>query len=180
MKIGIYGKLRSGKSEVCNLYEGMLDDSIILDFGDSLKECVKVAYPFLDYKTKNRELLIKFGQTLREMDKNIWVNALKYKILNCTKKNIIVTGIRQQNEYDMLKELGFVFVKIESDIEKRIERCKQQKDQFEESSLFDSTETELDKFEYDFLIENTRTLKDLSIDALNVLDEIKYLEDYND
>ena len=71
-------------------------------------------------------------------------------------------------------------MKIESDIEKRIERCKQQKDQFEESSLFDSTETELDKFEYDFLIENTRTLKDLSIDALNVLDEIKYLEEYND
>lgn len=180
MKIGIYGKMRSGKTEVCNLYNGMLDDSVVLDFGDSLKECVRVAYPFLDYKTKNRELLINFGQTLRKMDKNIWVNALKYKILNTNKKNIIVTGIRQQNEFDMLKDLGFTFIKIESDDNIRIERCKKNNDKFDENSLNDFTETELDKFEYDFLIENIRSLKDLSIDALNVLDEIKYLEGYND
>ena len=170
MKIAVFGKLRSGKSEVCKFIQEILKCDV-LDFGDALKECLAIAYPNSKY-VKDRNLLIGFGQHLRMFDNDIWVNALKHRIASRNTKNIIVTGVRQSNEYDMLKCLGFVFVKVEAPERSRIDRSTKAGDKFNLENLNNITETELDDFKYDFLITNDGGFKDLIIDTNNVLDEI--------
>lgn len=174
MRIAVYGKLRAGKSAICDFIKENYEEVEILDFGDALKECVAIAYPDRVQKDKkDRNLLIKFGQHLRDMDSDIWVNALKHRLINSRAKNIIVTGVRQSNEYEMLKRLGFTFIKVEASKEKRLERCLANGDKFTMDSLEHGTETELDNFEFDYLIENERGFKELEIDIRNVIADIE-------
>lgn len=172
MKIAVYGKLRAGKTAVCDYIKSNSPNWEILDFGDALKECVAIAYPESVNRPKNRELLISFGQHLRKLDEDIWVNALKHRILNTFSDHILVTGVRQQNEYDMLKKQGFIFIRVEADREARIERCKANGDIFKEENLEDPTELAMDNFEADYTILNNRGFKELEISIRNVMADI--------
>lgn len=173
MRLAIYGKLRAGKTALASYYAEKLNCDIV-DFSDAMKEAIKIIFPEeFKEEVKNRELLIKFGQHMRKLDEDVWTNIVKNKILNNKDKNIIVTGVRQQNEYDMLKKLGFKFIKVEASEHSRAYRSILNKDVFNSENLTHSTETILDNFEYDFLIENNYGFKELHIAANNVLKEIQ-------
>lgn len=173
MKIAVFGGLRAGKTSVCDHILSKYKDFEIFDFGDSLKECVAKAYPQNEGQPKNRELLINFGQHLRKFDKDVWVNAVKYKIEVSNSKNLLVTGVRQQNEYEMLKDEGFIFIKIEAGEDIRIQRCIDNGDIFNVESLRDAqTEMVLNDFEYDYLIVNEGSFKKLEIAIDNIMKEL--------
>lgn len=174
MRIAVYGKLRSGKSVMCEHIKNNIDCDII-EFSGALQEVVDIMYP--EYKgTKIRELLVGVGQHMREYDKDIWVNVVKYKILNSKKKNILVAGVRQQNEYDMLKELGFAFVEVVASEETRIDRCMKSNDQFNPASLNNELETILDTFTPTFVIENDGNLEELKSKTNKLLEWLEILE----
>ena len=176
MKICVYGKLRSGKSEVCNLLrEEFKRDAIILDFGDAMKECLSIAYPQVDMNKKPRSLMISFAQHLRRLDEMIWVNALKYRIENCKNENILVTGLRQKEGVEMLKDFGFIFVKVSASEDTRLERCRKANDDFKLEDLNNETETELDTFPYDFEILNEGDFVTLSAMVKGVVEQCKNL-----
>lgn len=177
MKIAIYGKLRSGKTEVAKYISERLDCDVF-DFADSLKECLALAYPESVYQPKNRDLLIKFGQHLRALDVDIWVNTVRFKIRNSNKEHIIVTGTRQQNEYEMLKEQGFTFIKVVADENIRVERCLAEGDKFTTSNLNNTTEIDLDNYEYDYLITNERGIDELHAAIREILVDILEGEEY--
>ena len=122
MKIALVGKLRAGKTEVCKEIFKKLKNSELIEFSKAVQDTVEILYPELK-GTKDREKLIEVGQHLRKLDTEIWVNIVKYKINNSNADNIIVAGVRQQNEYEMLKKLGFTFIKVVADEETRIKRC---------------------------------------------------------
>lgn len=170
MKIAVYGKLRAGKTEACNYISQKLDCDVF-EFSKGVQEVIDVIYPETK-GTKNRELLVSVGQHLRKLDENVWVNIVKNKILNSEKPNILVAGVRQENEFEMLKELGFTFIQIEASETTRVERCMAQGDSFKLESLRDHTEMVMDNYKPDYLILNEYGFKELEISINNVLSEI--------
>lgn len=65
---------------------------------------------------KDPNLLQLLGNSLRNLyDLNIWVDALYKEYIQSINDGyniIIITDLRYPNEYDMLKNLGFIFIKI--------------------------------------------------------------------
>lgn len=175
MRVAVLGKLRSGKTEVANILEENRFE--VMDFSDALKDCLKILYPYLDKEKKNRELLISVGQHLRALDEDIWVNILKHRILSSKSENVLIMGVRQANEYEMLKSLGFKFIKIEANPDIRIERCINNNDIFSPETLNHYTETLLDDFEVDYMIKNEGTLEELRRKVLIVLNNILVNDD---
>jgi len=183
LKLAVYGKTRSGKSSVCQVIhdyfsEGKNQHCEIFDFSDNLKKSLNVIFPYLDRQVKHRTLLISLGQKLRELDEDVWVKALEYNINNTKADIIIVTGVRQPNEYNFLKRNNFIFIKVEASTPDRIQRCIANNDNFNIENLNDNTEKHLDKFKYDYLINNCFSLKDLEIEALNTLSDILHRRIY--
>lgn len=171
MKIALYGKLRAGKSAVATVIKENLEDCEHLEFGDVVQEVVNLLYPN-EKGVKNRELLVGVGQHMRKFDEDVWVNIIKNRIENCEKENILVAGVRQKNEYDMLKKLGFKFIQVEASETTRIERCLQSGDRFNKEALRDYTEMVLDDFEHDYLILNEKGFKELEISTRNILGDM--------
>lgn len=170
MKIAVFGKLRAGKSAVCE-YVSHNYKCDVIEFSEGVQDVVNVIHPELKGK-KNREVLIAVGQHLRKLDKDVWVNLVKYKIKNSKEPHILVAGVRQQNEYDMLKELGFIFIQVDASETTRIERCMANNDIFKIESFRNHTETVMDNFKPDYLIINERGFKELDISINNVVNEI--------
>lgn len=174
MKIAVYGKLRAGKSAVCD-YIANKYDCEVLEFSGALQEAVDVMYP--EKKgTKDRELLVAVGQHMRKLDEDVWVNVIKHRIRNSRESNILVAGVRQQNEYDMLKKLGFTFIQVEASETTRIERCVEAGDRFDKESLKNATELVMDGWTPDYLILNEYGFKELEISIRNILKDIELKE----
>lgn len=171
MKIAIYGKLRAGKSAVCE-YIADNYECEVLEFSGAVQEVVDVLYP-QKKGIKDRETLIAVGQHMRELDKDVWVNIIKNKIKNSKSPNILVAGVRQQNEYDMLKELGFTFIQVEACETTRIERCKEAGDKFNTDSLRNPTELVMDEWNPDYLILNEYGFKELEIAIGNIMKDME-------
>lgn len=171
MKIAIYGKLRAGKSAVCD-YIANKYECEVLEFSGAVQEVVDVMYP--EKKgTKDRETLIAVGQHMRKLDEDVWVNIIKNKIENSKTQNILVAGVRQQNEYDMLKKLGFTFIQVEASENTRIERCIEAGDKFDKDSLRNLTEMIMDNWKPDYLIINEYGFKELEISIRNILADME-------
>lgn len=84
-----------------------------------------IANEVFGMKKKNRELLQDIGMALRGVDEEVFVNNLKRKVKEAEKEgieNIIITDVRQENEFNALKEMGFVFIYIDADLDKGMER----------------------------------------------------------
>ena len=152
LKICVYGKMRSGKSEVVNYLQEKLNAEVV-DFGDSLKEVVNIINP-MDNGRKNRTMLQKVGQHMRDMDPWVWINTVDYKIRKSDKKVIICTGCRQPNEYDYLNKMAFLFIKVIADEDIRMERMKKAGDNIKPGCINHETERYLDNFCSDILIFN--------------------------
>lgn len=102
----------------------------------------------LKFKVTPRKILQKIGTELfrNNFNDNIWILSLIRKIndkIN-SKKNIIITDIRFNNEYEYLKNLNFLFVKISNNNIKNLNH---------------SSESYINDFKYDYLIENNSSLK---------------------
>lgn len=159
LKICVYGKMRSGKSEVVKYLQEKFDADVF-DFGDGLKEVVNIINP-RDNGRKNRAMLQKVGQHMREMDPQVWINIVDHKIKKSDKKVIICTGCRQPNEYDYLNKMAFLFIKVVADEDIRIARMKKAGDYVRQSSIHHETEKYLDNFLYDVVIFNNYNKLDL-------------------
>lgn len=167
MKIAVYGKLRAGKSAVCD-YIANKYDCEILEFIGAVQEVIDVIYP--EKKgVKDRETLVSVGQHMRKLDKDVWVKVIRNKIKSSKANNILVAGVRQQNEYDMLKELGFTFIQVEASETTRVERCVEAGDKFDKEYLRNPTELVMDEWKPDYLILNEYGFKELEISINNIL-----------
>ena len=118
MKIAIIGKMGSGKTTLANYIKNTYDYTI-LSFAAPVK---KYATEIFNIQTKDRAILQDFAQKIKEIDPNVWVN---YLIRQITTDNIIVDDLRFPNEYNALKQLGFIFIKLEIEPEFQKERLKQ-------------------------------------------------------
>jgi hypothetical protein len=177
IKLALCGRLRSGKDTAAQ-YLTIFYDFQPFAFADPLKRYLHEIFPHVPREPKPRRLLQLFGQKLREIDPDVWVNLTMHKIdeylrqhaCDCSplKPRVVVTDCRQQNEYDRLRAEGFVFIRINADDELRIKRALEAGDDFTVHDLAHETELLVDSFDVDYEVDNNGTTPELyeQIDAI--------------
>lgn len=176
MKIAVFGEFRSGKSALCECITQIFNNCELIEFGTPVQEVVDIIFP--EQKgIKNRKLLVKIGQHLRKIDEDIWVNVIRHKIKKSSADIVLVCGVRQENEYEALKELGFTFIKVQASVDNRIKRCLKNGDNFDMDSLNDPTEIIMKNFDYDYLIENDGSFKKLELQIINTFLDMDLTEE---
>lgn len=160
VKIAFCGKMTSGKTTSANIIKNHLkkngENVVILSFADRLKELAIELFN-MDPNKKDRKLLQNLGQTLREFDKNVWINVVVNKINNLDSDvHILIDDLRMPNEYEVLKQLGFIIVRLEVSKQTQIERLinlypSNYIDHIEK--LSHCTENSLDNYDMDHVID---------------------------
>ena len=97
VKIAITGRLRSGKDTVADILQEETHFTVYR-FADGITDIIQQYFPD-DWKLgKPREHYQVIGQSLRQLDENVWVKALhrkrQYAHLYC---NELITDLRQPN-----------------------------------------------------------------------------------
>lgn len=106
MKIGLIGKMCSGKTHVAkNLARRCALKKFA--FADKLKEITNDLFLI---NTKDRKLLQEVGHAMRVIDPYVWINYLLYKIKD--ENRIIIDDIRYPNELEALRDNGFTIIKL--------------------------------------------------------------------
>ena len=147
-------------------------------FADILKDQVSVKYniqrSLLDtgkgkdlfnptYNCTNRQLLIKYSFEKKKDCQDYFVNNILEKI-NGEKdhSNIVISDWRYPNEYNVLFQK---FNKIHKILKIRVNR-------WETATIDDESETSLDNFEFDYIIENDNNLDFLNKKIENILNKL--------
>lgn len=192
IKIGLTGKLRSGKDQVANYMEEYLMDRDMpvhtLGFAGGIKELLLEYVPSTFETGKPRQAYQDVGQLLRGFDADVWVNrATKTIDALVDDTSVIVKDVRQPNEVQALKDRGFTIIKVDCPTEIRVARALK-KDTFELEQLYHETELAIDEIVPDHVILNIDTLDDLKFYTYELLETIyrdqlnnkKHKENVND
>ncbi len=179
IKIALTGKLRSGKSTAaCHLISQGFSP---VSFGASLKHYADILFehspvyksepiekddPFggkmTTGKRKPRRLYQDFGEKMRELDPNIWIQHAEARVgdaefralVDGLPARIVIDDLRQPNEYEWARVNGFTIIRVNASDEVRVERAKAAGDDFSEEDLRHKTEQYVDGFEADFDVWN--------------------------
>jgi dephospho-CoA kinase len=175
VKIALIGKIRSGKDSFANF---LIDEYGFkrYAFGDGIGEVVKKYFPDEFIKGKPRKHYQSIGQHFRSLDAEVWIKYLEKQMNQSDDENIIITDLRQFNEWQRMKELGFIFIKVEAPEDIRQMRMKYAGDVWNPDDLSHSTEREIDFLQYDYLIKNDGTLSYLESRAKQLYRELKRKE----
>lgn len=144
----------------------------------------EIARKYFGMQYKNRFLLQDIGQSMRRINPRVFVDLLKKRV-ETTPGNIIVTDVRQKNEFDMLKELGFTFVHIDTDLDNRAERISKRDNtvlgpEYLDRMEHNPAETGCDEFKRSgniIQVNNNGTLEDLKKQALKIADNASEISD---
>ncbi|MNW51848.1 hypothetical protein D3C74_293440 [compost metagenome] len=168
--IGLIGKLRAGKDEAAR-YLAAKYGYTRFAFGNELKRYAHELFGEPAPGTKPRELYQWLGQAMRERDPDVWVRkclefiaAFKREIDNGAQTpwpNVVITDVRQPNEYHALKAAGYTLIRVEAPEALRIHRAIESGDTFNLRDLTHDTETALDGFAADFTVVNDAGLAEL-------------------
>jgi len=113
--VAFTGKMGSGKSTAAKTLEEFGFERF--SFATKLKE---LAEDLFEMKEKDRKLLQDFGSALREIDQDVWVKYLMRKIGLCVFRciedkqpaRIVIDDLRYLNEAHILKQNGFILVRL--------------------------------------------------------------------
>jgi dephospho-CoA kinase len=172
VKIALTGHARSGKSLLAG-YAALFYDYHPFAFGDELKRMAHAAYPWIPREPKPRRLYQEFGQALRGLNvdnaENVWIEHVlkavteheKYCRFEGRQARVMVTDLRQPNEFSRLKAEGYTIIRVTAPLETRLERARQAGDAFEAKDFEHDTERHIDGFAVDYEIVNDSELTDL-------------------
>ena len=165
MKVGICGKMASGKTTLAKGFEE--EGYQIISLADEVK---RVGRELFNMTGKDRPLLQQIGMKMREIRPSVWLDALmreadKHELAVCD-------DVRFINEARTLKENGWTLVKlvISEDLQKqRLQDTYGDDWEVHWNNRTDASETEVDKIPLD--------LFDLIIPASNNGDAQKAVKD---
>tara|TARA_B100001093_G_scaffold517557_1_gene599434 strand:- start:1525 stop:2052 length:528 start_codon:yes stop_codon:yes gene_type:complete len=171
MKIAFIGKICSGKSTFANHLKNNHDFEI-LSFGEPVKRHCKDIFGL---ENKNREIIQDFAQKVKEIDFDVWVKYLTRKLDSLEKKNIVIDDLRFPNEYTVLKDRGFFFIKLEISKPLQIQRIKNlYKDSYKThiDRLENISESYVDTLEADYTIDIGTDSVDIKHTIANILKKL--------
>lgn len=179
-KICLCGRMRSGKDTVAHhLYIRYMFDKVA--FGDALKRLAHETFPDVGVLSKPRALYQQFGQLMREIDPDVWVKHVERRIegtINYRKSTddhigVVITDLRQPNEYAWAKANGFTIIRVTAPDQLRMDRAVEAGDDFTVHDFAHETELHVDSFEVDFEIVNDGTVEELESKVDEVIAKIK-------
>ena len=112
MKIAIAGKFGSGKSYLAQLIQEKYSEKSFVRTSFA-KKVKTIANDLFYMDEKNRSLLIQIGESMKLIDKNVWVNAMFQDI--GSEENVILDDLRFHNEYESLIEKKWFIILIRTD-----------------------------------------------------------------
>ncbi len=135
MKIAIFGRMCSGKSTLCKYIQLYMENKYgvriqKISFGSKIYD---IAYELFGMKEKNRKLLQDIGQKMREIDENVFT---EYTMNRYRSENVIIEDCRLLSEFRVLKNEGYILIRIHiSDSLQRERLMKCYEDTYEEHLL---------------------------------------------
>ncbi|MDD4779124.1 MAG: AAA family ATPase [Tissierellia bacterium] len=172
-KIIINGRGGSGKDTAADYLVSNYDFTKIA-FADKIYD---VARDYFGMTYKDRDLLQKVGQKIREIRPTIWIDLTMGKAESINK--CVISDLRQANEYSIALENGFLPVRINTDLDIRVDRLWKRDGQYPDLKLLENeSENGADKFEY-LEIYNSGSLEQLyeQIDWIMERDWTEYIRD---
>jgi dephospho-CoA kinase len=181
IKIALTGKLRSGKDTAANhLYIRHSFDRVA--FGDALKKNAHATFPWVSEFSKPRALYQQYGQLMRQIEPDVWIKhaeravngAIDFNVNTGSEKvGVVITDLRQPNEYEWARANGFTIIRVTAPDEDRLWRAKLAGDDFNEADLEHETESHIDGFAVDYEIVNAGSVDDLRAQVEAVLTSIQ-------
>lgn len=183
IKVAFTGTARSGK-DVSGEYIRKQHGFQRFAFGDGIREiCTELFPERMRSQTKDRALLQGVGQSLRAYDIDVWLNrtmrkidayidARIYDIVNDGKPYVMITDVRQPNEYKRLKREGFVLIRVNASDETRIARMQAEGDVFNPEDLSHETESYIERFRVNYDVYNTGDLPFLHAQLDKIMAEL--------
>lgn len=156
-KIIVAGKIGSGKDTFCDYIVDKYGFKKLF-FAEGIYE---IAQKYFGMETKQRQLLQDIGQKMREIKPSVWIDYTFNQVKNYDK--VIISDMRQLNEYLVAIKEGFYPVYVETDLEKCIERVTLRDGQKPDLSRFNhEAEKGADKYKDEMhIIDNNGTFDDL-------------------
>jgi dephospho-CoA kinase len=180
IKIALTGKLRSGKDTVANhLYIRHSFNRVA--FGDALKKNAHAVFPWIYEWNKPRALYQQFGQLMREIDPEVWIKhaeravqgAIDFRVNTGAEQiGVVITDLRQPNEYEWARANGFTIIRITAPDEDRIARAIAAGDDFSVHNLTHETELAIDGFAVDAEVINDGTVDELKAQIDEIMEAI--------
>jgi len=152
MRIAISGKMASGKSLVAKYLVAKYDFTG-LSFAAKLKEICAVLFPRAKYE-KDRWLLQQVGQTMREFDPQVWIRFVLPDIK--PGKDIVISDVRYPNEYNILRQYGFVMVRMYASYKARLGYIEKAYPDLPLLLLDSYDEVALDRYPFNYTINNDK------------------------
>lgn len=174
MRIGISGKIGSGKSTVCLIIKELYPEFTTAAFATRVKETC-AALTGMDikhfYSREGKKIVYKpFGKTLgqilqesSEALKLAFGNDMWVRIVNGVN---LVEDVRFKVEANSLTEQGYTLLRIEGDPAKIRERNEDLRD------LNHISETDLDNYPFEHVIYNDGTLEELREKVIGFLEKM--------
>lgn len=183
--IAFVAKMRAGKDTAYEILEEWGFPVYRVAFGDVMKEMYHLENPDVPRTPKPIAEYIKFGQSKREEDPDIFVNATMSKLWfeqaldrgHDRQRTYVVTDVRQPNEYKAVKDAGFVIVKVHASEEVRISRMKANGEAVSWEILNAETESYIDTYEYDALLVNNWTRDELKRQMVQLIKKLTLEEE---
>jgi dephospho-CoA kinase len=180
LKIAFTAKLRAGKDTAAqHLHIRYGFDKVA--FGDALKRTVNEVFPWVTGPNKPRALLQQYGQLMRQIDCDVWIKhaeravngAVDFRVNTGVERiGVVITDLRQPNEYEWARSNGFSIVRVTAPDEDRIARAVAAGDNFNDTDLEHETESYIDSFAVNYEIHNDGTVDDLKAQIDSILTEI--------
>jgi dephospho-CoA kinase len=145
MKLAFIGKLGSGKSSLADYMVKNYDCSIFRCAGALKKIATEIGM-----MGKDRSLLQKLGYMIRSYDTYFFAKALIKEIGNS--ENVVVDDVRYEEEYELLKENGFIFIKLDVSEEVRCNRLSKVGIYPTREQLNHDSESHIDNLQEDYKI----------------------------
>ena len=118
-KIAITGKMCSGKTTIANYLIEKNKNFVKISFADKVKE---IAKDLFDMKDKNRHLLQSIGTKMREIKEDVWACYTVKKA--CKQDFVIIDDLRYKNEFNQVKDAGFILIKLKISKKLQVDRLK--------------------------------------------------------
>lgn len=175
----ISGKAGSGKDAVANALEQQLMKDgypvLRIAFADAVKDMLTRYYDWDGNKDEHgRAMLQELGTTkMRAMFPTYWAELVA-KFIAATHKDwlyVLISDWRFVNEFDTISDYNTDVVTI------RVDRYNEDGTEYINTNMTDAqrehvSETELDKFPFDYVIENRGTLEELEDNVLAILEDM--------
>lgn len=149
LRIAFGHKARSGKDTACEYLLKKIPNSELIRFSDPLYQILYYSQNVIGiHNEKDSKFLQDIGSWGRSKDEDIWAKIATNNLKD--NKNYFCADLRYENEARILKEKGFILVKVNR-LDRPIDRDPNH-----------PSEIGLDNFNgWDFVIENNGTIEDL-------------------